>query len=190
MDAVGTVRGLAARFWWLLLVRGIIAVLFGIIALAAPGAALSFLIALLAVYFIFDGVTSIMHGFSERGSGKSTAWYYIQGILGIVAGIITLAWPGATALVLLFIIGFWAIVGGITAIGSAWTLRKTDQTNGWLWMLITGILALIFGVTLVVSPFDGILSILWLIGIWALISGIFLIMAAFTLKSAGKGASA
>lgn len=105
----------------------------------------------------------------------------LEGALGILAGIVTFLYPGLTALVLLYIIAFWAIFIGILRIVTAISLRR-ELENEWL-MILGGILAVIFGVLLIVLPGVGLLSLTWLIGIWALIFGIALIVLAFRVRN-------
>jgi uncharacterized membrane protein HdeD (DUF308 family) len=103
---------LLARGWWTFLVRGVLAILFGIAAFVWPGATLLVLVYLFAIWAIVDGVSTLVSAFQERGRAY---WWValIEGIVGVAAGIVAIAWPGITALVLLFLIAAWAVVTGI-----------------------------------------------------------------------------
>src|SRR5918911_425551 len=109
----------AGRHWWLLLLRGILAILFGIIALAAPGIALLAFIYLFAAYAILNGITAIVVSLQERRFLRHWWALLLEGILGIIFGILAFAWPGETALILLYLVAAWALVTGIMEIISA-----------------------------------------------------------------------
>ncbi|GGM18460.1 HdeD family acid-resistance protein [Nakamurella endophytica] len=177
---------LAGRYWWVLAVRGVIAVVLGVIVLVAPGAGLAFVLALVAAYLVVDGITALAHAAAERRAGRPWGGWAFQGVVAVVAGILTLVWPGATALVLLYIVGIWAVVGGLAAVLSALALRRHGARSGWVWVLVFGIAAVVFGVSLLVAPVAGILTLLWLVGVWALIAGVLLLTAAFAVRRAAR----
>jgi uncharacterized membrane protein HdeD (DUF308 family) len=181
---LGGATQVVAKYWWMLLLRGVLAVILGILVLAAPGAALGVILAFLAAYLLVDGVVAIMHGISEGRAGRRSGFWIAYGAIGIVAGIIVLVWPGSTTLVLLYILGFWAIIAGISAIAAAVGMR--GHGSAWIWVLIFGVLAILFGIRLLVAPGSGLLAILWFVGVWALISGVVMIVSAFSLRSATR----
>lgn len=165
--------------WWALLLRGIAAVLFGLAALLWPGLTLLVLVAFFGAYVLVDGIFALVAG--VRGSGGSRRWLLLaEGALGVVAGLVTLFWPGITALVLLYIIAFWAIFTGILEVVMAISLRREIE-NEWL-MGLSGVLSVVFGVILAVLPGVGLLSLVWLIGIYALVFGIALIALGFRVR--------
>ena len=167
--------------WWLLLLRGILAIIFGIIALAAPGIALLAFIYVFAAYAILDGITAIVVSFRERSFFRGWWVLLIEGIAGIIFGILAFAWPGATALILLYLVAFWALVTGIMEIGSAFIVPRSARQR---WGLgLAGLLSIIFGIILIVSPGSGLLAILWLVGIFAIVFGVSLIIYAFQIRS-------
>jgi uncharacterized membrane protein HdeD (DUF308 family) len=166
--------------WWVLALRGVLAVLFGLLALIAPIATLTVLVLFWGAFALVDGIFALISAFRVAG-GRGRWWLILEGALGILAGIVTFLYPGLTALVLLYIIAFWAIFIGILRIVTAISLRR-ELENEWL-MILGGILAVIFGVLLIVLPGVGLLSLTWLIGIWALIFGIALIVLAFRVRN-------
>ncbi|MFG1700523.1 HdeD family acid-resistance protein [Nonomuraea sp. NPDC049309] len=173
-----------ARSWWLILVRGLAAVVFGILALAWPGLTLLVLVIFFGAYALVSGVSELFAGF--RHGAQSRAWLIISGILSILAGIIALVWPGITSLALLFIIGVWAIVSGVSEIVAGIHLRKQID-NEWL-LIVGGALSVIFGVLLLAQPGAGLLSLAWLIGFFAILYGIAMIALSFRVKNFTSGA--
>lgn len=170
----------AARNWWLVTLRGVIAVLFGILAWIWPGLTLLALVVLWGVYSIADGVLSLITAFRWRDSGKPLWPLIVVGLAGIAAGIIAFVWPQITALVLLMFIAAWAIVIGIFQIVTAIRIRK-EIDNEWL-LGLSGLVSVIFGVLMIASPGAGAIAVVWLIGFYAVFFGILLIALSFRLK--------
>src|SRR5215831_13152755 len=170
-----------SRNWWALAIRGILALLFGIMAFGWPGITLGVLVLLFGAYVIWDGIFAIASAITHKG--KETRWWalLIEGILGIAAGILTFTWPGLTALVLLYIIAFWAIVTGIFEIIAAFELRK-EIKNEWL-LVLGGIASIVFGVLLLFYPGAGALAVAWWIGAYAIFFGVMMLGLAFRLRS-------
>jgi uncharacterized membrane protein HdeD (DUF308 family) len=166
--------------WWALAVRGVAAILFGLAALIWPGLTLAVLIILYGAYAVVDGAFAIVAGV-RAGSGTRRWLLLAEGALGILAGLVALLWPGITALVLLYIISFWAIFGGLLRIVGAILLRR-EIDNEWT-MALSGVLWVLLGVVLAVLPGAGLLSLAWLIGAFALGVGVTLIALAFRVRS-------
>jgi uncharacterized membrane protein HdeD (DUF308 family) len=168
-----------ARNWWMLFLRGLCAVIFGILAFAWPGITLASLILIFGVYAIIDGVTALSVGI---GAGGRAWWQMIVlGLLGIGAGIVAFAWPALTALTLLSLIAAWSIIRGIVEIMAAIQLRAVVENE---WMLILGgICSILFGIIVIVHPSAGALAVLWIIGAYAIVFGLLAIMLSFRLKS-------
>jgi uncharacterized membrane protein HdeD (DUF308 family) len=167
-----------ATNWWALLLRGIAAVLFGLAALFWPGLTLFVLIVFFGAYALVDGILAIVAGI--RGS-EGRRWLLLaEGVLGVLAGLITFFWPGMTALFLLFVISAWAIFTGLLKVVMAIFFRR-EVENAWL-MGLSGVLSVLFGVILAVLPGAGLLSLVWLIGIYALIVGVVLIVLGFRMR--------
>ncbi|WP_084958945.1 HdeD family acid-resistance protein [Thermoactinospora rubra] len=169
---------LLARNWWMLLIRGIAAIIFGILAIVWPGITLLALVWLFGAYAVVDGVFAI--GAAFRHSSRSKVWLLVTGVLSVLAGIIALVWPGITALVLLYVIAFWAVFTGVTEIVAGIRLRKEIENE---WMLIVGgALSVILGILLVAMPASGALALVVLIGAFALVYGVALTILSFRVR--------
>lgn len=174
---VPTVR----RHWWALLVRGLLAILLGIIALVAPGIALLAFIYIFAAYVLLDGLAAVTVAFFERRFIRSWWVLLLEGIAGLVFGLLALVWPAETALILLFLVALWALLTGIMEIGFAFILPGPVAQH---WGLgIAGILSFIFGLVLIIHPAAGLLGVLWLVGIYAIVFGISLSIYAFQVRA-------
>lgn len=173
-----TLDGLA-RNWWLILLRGICAIIFGILTFAWPGLTLVTLVLLYGAFSLFDGVFSIIAAV-KGGTPIPRWWLALVGVLGIGVGIVTLAWPQITGIVLLMFIAGWAIAAGVLEIIGAISLRKEIEGE---WMLIaSGVLSVIFGVFVILFPGAGALSLALVIGAFAVAYGILMIGFALRLK--------
>jgi uncharacterized membrane protein HdeD (DUF308 family) len=175
-----TAADLLARNWWLLALRGLAGVLFGILAFIWPGVTLVALVFLFGAFALVNGILSLVLAWNAPRGFPRFGSLILGGILGIAAGIITFFLPGITALGLLIMIAAWAIATGILEIVAAIKLRKVIP-NEWLWVL-AGILSLIFGVLLLLQPAAGALVLVWWIGAYALVFGIVLMILAFRLR--------
>jgi uncharacterized membrane protein HdeD (DUF308 family) len=169
------------RNWWLLALRGVFAIIFGLIALFFPGIALRAFIIVFGVYAIIDGIAAVVIAIQERGSLSRWGWVLFEGIISILAGIVAFVYPGITALALLFVVAIYAILTGILEIVAAFVIRGFAARE---WALgIAGVLSIIFGIILFIRPGAGLLTILWLVGIYAIIFGILFIVRAFQMRS-------
>jgi len=167
---------LLARHWWLFLLRGLISILFGVLAFVWPGITLASLVLVFGAFAFADGVFALVGAL--RGGGREPWWLLIlEGLVGVGIGIITVVSPGITALALLFYIAIWAIATGVLEIGSAIALRKEIEHE---WLLgLSGLASVVFGVLLIARPGAGALTVLWLIGGYALVFGVLLVMLSF-----------
>lgn len=166
--------------WWVLALRGVLAVIFGIIALVWPNLTLLSLVIVFGTYALVDGIFAVIAGVSSIGRGGRWWAMLLVGLSGIGIGLLTFFNPGITALVLLMYIAAWAIISGVFEIVSAIQLRKVIS-NEWV-MIASGFLSVLFGVLLVLFPGAGALSVTWIIGSFALVFGILLIILAFRLR--------
>jgi uncharacterized membrane protein HdeD (DUF308 family) len=166
--------------WWILLLRGISATVFGVLAMVWPGITLLMLIIIYGVVALIDGIAGIALGI-RGGAGGRTWWEMILlGLLGVIAGAVTFLWPGLTAVVLLVVIALWAIIRGILEIIGAITLRKIIQGE-WL-LILSGVLSIGFGVLLLLQPAAGALAVMWLIGLYMIVFGITTIALSLRLR--------
>jgi uncharacterized membrane protein HdeD (DUF308 family) len=168
------------RNWGWLALRGVAAVIFGVLAFVWPGVTLVVLTLFWGAYALVDGVCALVASLRGRTGGKPVWPLLLIGILGIAAGIATFLWPGMTALALLMFIAFWALFIGIFQIVAAIRLRKEIE-NEWL-LGLSGLLSVIFGVFMIASPGAGAIAVVWLIGSYSVLFGIMLIALAFRLK--------
>lgn len=170
-----------SRNWWALLLRGLIAILFGLLAFIWPGISVFVLVTLFAAYVFVDGLFAVILALRRAQEGRKHWWaLLVEGLAGIAVGVLTFFWPGMTALILLYLIAAWAVVTGVFEIAAAIRLRKEIQGE-WL-LVLGGVISIIFGIALMVMPVAGVLTIIWLIAIYALLFGIVLIALAFRLR--------
>ncbi|MER7207584.1 MULTISPECIES: HdeD family acid-resistance protein [Streptosporangium] len=168
-----------ARTWWVYLVRGVCAILFGVLALIWPAITVLALVVVFGAYAIVDGVFALFG--AGRGAGLgSRGWMIFYGVVSILTGVAVFVWPGITALVLLFFIAAWAVVTGVLEIVAGIRLRGT-AANEWMFV-ISGALSVLFGVLLFIRPAPGALALVWLIGIMAILYGIALVALSFRIK--------
>ena len=169
-----------AKSWWALALRGLVAILFGLAALFWPGLILAVLIVLFGLYALLDGVFAIIAAFRSSGHGMRRPLLLIEGVIGILFGLLALFWPGLTAITLVYIVAFWVILSGIARIVMAVMLRREIE-NEWS-IALSGVLSVILGIVLLFLPGAGLLAYVWLIGILALVVGIALIYYAFRVR--------
>lgn len=178
LDMAGTVK--LARWWWTFIVRGLLAIAFGVLAFFAPGLGIAVLVGLFAAWALIDGVTSLVTGFGSRTTDRSWWLEILEGIVSIIAGVLALAFPAFAAEVLVIIIGAWAIVTGALEIVAA--IRLREQIRGEFWLGLAGLASILFGVILFLFPGVGALSLVWLIGSFALVFGVFLVILGWRLR--------
>lgn len=178
--ALGTLVGHLTRNWGWIVLRGVAAILFGILAFAWPGLTLTILVAVWGFYALSDGLFALIAAFKMKDAGRPLWPMVVVGLLGIAAGILTFVWPGMTALVLLSFIALWALASGIFQIAAAIRLRAVI-TNEWL-MVISGLLSIGFGVLMLARPGAGALAVAWIIGWYAMLFGVLLVVLGFRLK--------
>jgi uncharacterized membrane protein HdeD (DUF308 family) len=170
-----------ARNWWAIALRGVAAIVFGVIALFWPPAAVVALVAVFGAYAIVDGIFNLIGAVRAGRTGQRWGALVFEGIVGLVIGVLTLLWPGITALALVLWIGAWSLITGIAEVVAAIALRKHIQGE-WL-LALSGVLSVAFGVLLFVSPFIGAVAIAIWIGAYALVFGALLLGLSFRLRS-------
>ena len=168
--------GAVARNWWLILIRGLAALAFGIMCFVWPAITLLALVLLWGIYALVDGASAI-------GWGVGSRWWsmVVVGVVSVLGGLIALFWPGITALALLYLIAAWAIVRGATEIAAAVYLRRQIH-NEWA-LALAGAVSILFGVLVALYPGAGALSVVWLIGTFALIFGLVAVTLSLRLRS-------
>lgn len=164
--------------WWVFVLEGIVAVLFGIGAWVWPGITLEVLVALFGAFALVEGVLSLVAAFR---AGKDYRWQLLLwGLVGIAAGVVTFMYPQITALALVYVIAVWAITTGIVMIWAAVALRREIEGE---WLLgLTGVLSIAFGILVLLFPGSGALSIVWMIGVYAVLAGVALIALGLRLR--------
>jgi uncharacterized membrane protein HdeD (DUF308 family) len=172
--------------WWALVLRGILAIAFGIFAFVWPHITLTALVFLWGAYALIDGVVAIAAGVKSYSESKRWWILLLEGILGVAAGVLAFVIPGITALVLLLLIAAWAIVTGAFEIAAAIQLRKYIKGE-WL-LALAGVASVIFGIALFFNPSAGALALVWLIGAYAVVFGFLLIALGLRLHSAVRSA--
>jgi uncharacterized membrane protein HdeD (DUF308 family) len=163
------------------LVRGILGILFGVLALSvSPVMTLLVLVYLFGGYALIGGIVAAALAIWHT---KEQGWalLLVEGILGILAGIVAFFWPGITAFALLFLIAAWAIVTGIMQIVSALT-RLPGIGHKWL-LLLSGLASVVFGILIALWPGAGLLTVIWLIGVYAIVFGVMYLAAYFQSRS-------
>ena len=177
----GAVLGALAENWWLLLLRGLAAIAFGVIAFLWPAITLVALTYLWGAYALADGIIALAAALGARGVDASPRWWLgISGVVGILAGIIAFAYTGMTALVLLTFIAVWAIIIGVLQLFAA--VRMRDVINNEWWLVLSGLISIAFGVVLIAWPGTGALALVWTIAWYAVFFGCMLVGLSFELK--------
>ena len=169
------------RNWWVLLLRGLIAIAFGLLVWFQPGISLAALVLLFGAYVMADGILGVWTAIAGRAEHEHWWLLLLEGLLGIGVGILTFFAPGITALALLFYIAIWAVATGVLEIAAAIRLRK-EIGGEWL-LILSGLASVVFGALLVVSPAAGALAVLWLIAAYAIVFGVLLVILAFKARS-------
>jgi len=169
-----------AKGWWLVLLRGIAAIVFGVLAFVWPGLTLLTLVLFYGAYALIDGVVALISAFSGGAKPVPTWWLILVGLFGIAAGLVTFLWPGITALVLIIFIGVWSIAHGIFEIVGAIKLRK-EIDNEW-WLILAGALSVLFGIVVLALPGAGALALIWVIGAYAIVFGVLLVGLSLRLR--------
>jgi uncharacterized membrane protein HdeD (DUF308 family) len=181
-DLVGSM----ARYWWAFALRGLAAIVFGVLALIWPGITATVLVIMFGAYALWDGVFDLIAAFRTEGSRR---WALVlEGIIGILAGLAAFFWPGVATFALLYIIAGWAVVTGILEILTA--IRLREEIEGEWMLMLAGALSIIFGIALALWPAAGVMALTWMIGGYAILFGILLIVLAFRLRGLRQGREA
>jgi uncharacterized membrane protein HdeD (DUF308 family) len=173
--------GLLSKRWWTVLLRGIAAVVFGILAFAWPHLTIATLILLFGYYALIHGIFALGAAIGFRQEAVNRWLLALEGVVGIAAGIITLRSPTTTAVVLIFFVWIWALVTGVVRIAEAIRLRK--QIQGEMWLALSGVVTIAFGLMLRLRPLAGLVALAWIIAAFALLFGLLEIMLSLELRA-------
>ena len=172
--------GLVARDWWVFAIRGVGALVFGILAFVWPETTLTVLVILFGAFVLVDGVSLLIALARGDALARRHAWAVgIMGVLGIVAGVVTFLWPDLTAISLLYLVAVWAIAMGTFQVIAAIALRS--ELEGEFWMALGGVASVVFGALLIAFPGEGLISLVWLVGIWSVVFGVSSLALAYRL---------
>ena len=169
-----------SRNWSWIVLRGVAAVIFGVLAFAWPGITLVVLTLFFGAYVFADGIFALAAAYRRREGHRAIWPLVLVGLLGIAAGITTFLWPEMTALALLMFIAVWALFVGVFQIAAAIRLRREIEHE---WMLgLSGALSVLFGLLMIASPGAGAVAVAWIIGAYAVAFGVLLLALGFRLK--------
>jgi len=185
----------ARAIWWLVLIRGILAIVFGVIALIHPGVAFVALVYTFAAFAFVDGIANIVHAVRVRERDRRWGWLLAQGILSVIAGVLAFVFPLAAGLTLgifaLSLIGVYAIMMGIAGIPAAASVVDGGRkVLGFIVAILSILLGIALLVVVFVAPLSGIVNLIWLVGVYAIIVGVVLIVAAIQARRMSPAATA
>jgi uncharacterized membrane protein HdeD (DUF308 family) len=176
-----------AQNWWSLVVRGLVALILGMVAFVWPGITLAALVILFGAYALIDGVVSFAGAWKASRAHERWGVLVLEGMAGIVASAVAILWPGITAFALVIVIAAWALLTGAFEIAAAIRLRKVIAGE-WL-LALSGVASIIFGFLMIAFPLAGALAIAYMVGIYALVFGVLLMALGFRLRSWGKASA-
>lgn len=176
-----------AKNWWMFLVRGILAIILGVIALLSPSGAYLSLVLIIGIYALVSGVVAIISALTSKAKSENWWWIIFVGIIGILFGAFTLLQPAAMSAIWLLLIAAWAILTGILEIITGIRLRKFIK--GEFWLILGGAVSVLFGIFLFVNPTSGAFAIGFIVGVFAILIGILYILLAFSMKKFNTGVS-
>ncbi len=179
---------LLSRNWWVFLLRGILALIFGIVAIVYPASAFVTLVLIFGAFALVEGIFTLIAVFTSNVRSENWWWLVVNGVLGIAVGLLTVLQPVSMANAWIMIIGVWALVTGIFQVISAFRLRKVIV--GEIWLILSGLLSVVFGILVLLDPFAGAVAVGVIIGIYALMYGITLIGLSLNLRKFNKAAVA
>jgi uncharacterized membrane protein HdeD (DUF308 family) len=174
-------RVILANNWWSLVIRGVAAILLGILAFAAPGITLTALVFLFAAYALVNGVMSLAGALRAAGAQQRWGSLLLEGIVGILAAVVTVVWPAITVLSFVYVVSAWAVITGAMEIAAAIRLRKHIHGE-WL-LVLAGVISVLFGGLLAVMPIAGAVVLALWVGVYAIVFGVTLVALGFRLRS-------
>jgi uncharacterized membrane protein HdeD (DUF308 family) len=178
------IANILSTYWWTMLLRGIVWILFGLAVFAKPGLSLVLLTLYVGVLLLIDGISAIVGAIAGRKEQEHWVLLLLIGLAGVFVGLATFANPAITSVALLFYIAAWAIATGLLEIAAAIRLRR--EISGEWWLIAAGVISLAFGVLIIAHPGAGVLAILWAIALFALCFGVTLVILSFRARSFGS----
>jgi uncharacterized membrane protein HdeD (DUF308 family) len=169
---------LLAKNWWAIAMRGVLGILFGLVALFLPGATMLSLVLLFAAYIFVDGVFAIVAAVRAAQQHERFGPLLLEGIVNVITAAIAVVWPGITVVAFVLLVAAWAIISGALMLSAAF---RIDDGRGWL--IVGGIASLIYGVLLILAPLIGALVLTWWLGAYALVFGVSLLVLGFKLRA-------
>lgn len=177
-----------ARFWWAFAIRGVAAIIFGILAIVWPGTTFYVLTLLFGAYALVDGIFAIAGAIRRFEQRRPGGWLLFEGIVGVLVGFLAFIFTGLTAQALLYLIAAWAVITGTLEIAEAVELRLVLE-NEWV-LILSGAASVVFGILLFFFPAAGLVAVTWMIGIFAVIFGGLELWLAWRLRGMLQGGSA
>ena len=177
-SASDDMKSVLAQYWWLIALRGVLGILFGIIALVMPVAAILALVILFSAYMLVDGAFALYAAYQAGRQRRKWGLLLLQGLANIVAGVLAFIWPGLTVLTFVILLAAWSIFSGCLQLAAAF---RVDE--GRWWLVLGGVASIIFGMLLIAAPLIGAVVLTWWMGAWAIVFGAFLLVAGFRLRS-------
>jgi uncharacterized membrane protein HdeD (DUF308 family) len=176
------------RHWWVPVLRGVAAIIFGMMAFVYPGLTVAVLVVLFGAWVLVDGIFRVVGAIGHRSSDPDWGWQLVIGILGIIIGFLTFRSPAITALALVIYIAAWALMIGVSEIVVAIKLRH--EIKGEWFLILMGVVSILFAIMLLWNPLPGALALVWLIGSYAIVFGVLGIIFGFRLRSLPVSAAA
>lgn len=168
--------------WWVLTLKGVLLIIFGIIALMNPGVTFAILLTWFGVFLFIDGVLSLINVLSNWKGAEDKWMFVLEGLVNIVLGILIFRAPAAYTIVAVFFMGFWSIFSGVSRIAMAIQLRKEMTGEGWL--ALSGVLGILFGIIIISNPAIGVATFMYVLAFFALAIGLLLVLLSFKVKNA------
>lgn len=170
--------------WWPFVLGGLALLAAGIVAIIWPDITLAVLVILWGAVILVDGVFAVLAGLFSRASSALRFFLLLTGVISIMIGLCILVWPGITALVVLYIIGAWAIIAGVMKVLTAMFWPEERKEDRWL-LILSGLIAITFGALIIAWPATGALAIVWLMAIFAIVFGLTLVGTGFSVRRSG-----
>jgi uncharacterized membrane protein HdeD (DUF308 family) len=179
-DDLQALRDILRQNWWMIAIRGLLGVIFGLVALFLPGITMLSLVLVFAAYMLVDGAFCTYAAVKAVRQRERWGWLLLQGLASIAAGVIAVIWPGITVIAFVLLVAAWAIVSGCLMLAAAYRL---DKEHGRWWLVFGGVVSLLYGALLVIAPVIGAIVLTWWIGAFSLVFGVLLIVLAFKLRA-------